>query len=204
MLQVKLDRLLIQRRSGVERFLNGPKDLSVDLLSFWQWKGSDLVSNATRGVVAEYLVALALHVDVSGVRDEWAAYDLVTPSGIKIEVKSAAFVQSWFQKTFSVISFRTSKTLAWDPDTNRQSKTARRQADAYVFALLAHKDKPSVSPLDASHWQFYVLATRVLDARTRSQHSITLRTLEKLSGGALKFDEVNQAVENAVKDQGAN
>ena len=98
MLQVKLDRLLIQRRSGVERFLNGPKDLSVDLLSFWQWKGSDLVSNATRGVVAEYLVALALHVDVSGVRDEWAAYDLVTPSGIKIEVKSAAFVQSWFQR----------------------------------------------------------------------------------------------------------
>jgi hypothetical protein len=194
-----LDRLRVQRRSGAEPFHNGVHNLDADLLSFWQWSGSDIISNATRGVIAEYIVALALNIDVSGSRDEWAAYDLVTSSGIKVEVKSAAYVQSWFQKTFSSISFSTKKTLAWDPATNRQSSIPCRQADVYVFALLAHKDKPTVSPLDVSQWQFYVLATRILDARTRSQHSITLRTLEKLSEGPLKFDEVKQAVENAHK-----
>ena len=192
-----LDRLRVQRRSGAERFHNGSHNLDVDLLSFWQWSGSDIISNATRGVIAEYIVALALDVDVSGIREEWAAYDLTTSAGIKIEVKSAAYVQSWFQKTFSRISFRIPKTLAWDADTNKQSSTPCRQADVYVFALLAHKDKPTVSPLNVSQWQFYVLATEVLNARARSQHSIMLRTLEKLTGDPLKFVDVKQAVEKA-------
>jgi len=37
----------------------------------------------TRGVTPEYLVALALDSDISGVRNEWAAYVLITPSGVK-------------------------------------------------------------------------------------------------------------------------
>jgi len=64
---------------------------------------SDLVSNATRGRLAEFIVAQALNVDTSGVRDEWAAYDLLTSSGIKVEVKSAAYLQSWAQRRHSNI-----------------------------------------------------------------------------------------------------
>lgn len=193
-----LERLKIRRRSGEEHFRNGAQRLDADLMSFWQWSSSDLVSNATRGVVAEYLVALALDVDVGGVRDEWAPYDLLTRSGIKVEVKSAAYLQSWYQEAFSAITFRTPKTLAWDPDTNIQSRTPQRQADVYVFALLAHKDKPSIEPLDASQWEFYVLPTSALDARERSQHSITLRTLQQLSGVAVRFDQLKRAVEEAT------
>ena len=37
-----------------------PLPLGVSLLDFWQWLGSDLVSNAFRGLLAEYLVALAV------------------------------------------------------------------------------------------------------------------------------------------------
>jgi hypothetical protein len=148
---------------------------------------SDLVSNATRGRLAEYIVARALGISTDMIRDEWGAVDLTTAAGLKVEVKSAAFIQSWRQRRLSLISFLTPKTRAWDSETNVQSRESRRQADVYVFALLAHQDKPTLDPLDVSQWQFYVLPTAVLDGRTRSQHSITLKTLEKLSGGPVDY-----------------
>lgn len=77
--------------------------LDFDVYGFWRWRCSDLVSNATRGVLAEYIVAKALGV-AEGVREEWASYDLTTPGGTRIEVKSAAYIQSWHQETFSDIS----------------------------------------------------------------------------------------------------
>jgi len=43
--------------------------------------------------LAEYLVATVLGLN-QGVRNEWDAYDLETEAGLKIEVKSAAYIQS--------------------------------------------------------------------------------------------------------------
>jgi hypothetical protein len=52
--------------------------LETELIEFWQWSISDLVSNVSRGVLAEFIVAKALEINtVSNVRDEWAAYDLL-------------------------------------------------------------------------------------------------------------------------------
>ena len=65
------------------------------VLDFWRWSTSDLMSNATRGVLAEYLVAVALGVDDQP-RIEWDAVDL-RYEGRGIEVKSAAHHQSWPQ-----------------------------------------------------------------------------------------------------------
>lgn len=194
----ELGPLSIRRRTGAERFHHGDEDLGVDLLSFWQWSTSDLVSNATRGVLAEYFVACALGLAVESVRNEWAAYDLVTEDGIKVEVKSAAFVQSWHQERLSKIQFLVRKTQAWDQTTNMYSQERRRQADVYVFALLAHQDKLSIDPLDVGQWQFYVLPTSVLDARQRSQHSITLRSLQHLCGAPVGYEELADAVSRAA------
>jgi hypothetical protein len=48
-----------------------------------------------RGVLAEYIVALAMGIDTEeGVRREWDAYGLVLGDGTKVEVKSAAYIQS--------------------------------------------------------------------------------------------------------------
>lgn len=63
--------------------------------AFWRWSASDLVSNTMRGVLAEYIVALAMGIDTEeGVRREWDAYGLVLGDGTKVEVKSAAYIQS--------------------------------------------------------------------------------------------------------------
>jgi len=196
-----LGRTLISRKSGREKFRDGSKELDFDLLSFWQWSASDLLSNATRGIVAEYLVARALDADPNGIRDEWAAYDLTTKDGTKIEVKSAAYLQSWYQGKLSRISFVVPKTRAWDPLTNLLAKQPARQADVYVFALLSHQDKQTVQPLDVSQWVFYVLPTSVLDGRTRSQHSITMATLCKLCERSVGYQDLRGAVEEAAKRQ---
>src|SRR5215510_12849226 len=193
-----LGRLIIMRKTGQEPFYTNGQALGFDLLSFWQWAASDLVSNATRGRLAEYIVAQALGLATADVREEWAAFDLQTPSGIKIEVKSAAYVQSWHQVKLSSIMFVVPKTRAWDAVTNVQSREAQRQADVYVFALLAHTDKTTIDPLNVNQWQFYVLPTATLDARTRSQYSITLKSLEQLCGGAVHYVGLRKAVEQGA------
>lgn len=78
------------------------------------------------------------------------------------------------------------------------STERRRQADVYVFALLAHEDKTTIDPLDVTQWQFYVLPTFTLDARTRSQQSITLKSLERLCGGPAHYAGLRAVIEKAA------
>jgi hypothetical protein len=73
-----------------------------------------------------------------------------------------------------------------------------RQADVYVFALLHHTDKSTIDPLNVGQERFYVLPTSVLNARMRSQHSITLQSLEKECRGCVAFGELAEAVTAAA------
>ncbi len=193
-----LGRRPATRQTGTERFHAAGVDLGFDLLGFWQWSTSDLLSNVTRGRLAEYLVARALGLNIDGVRDDWAPFDLCTPSGLRIEVKSAAFIQSWHQTRLSSIQFGVPPTRAWNADTSVLSEIAQRQADVYVFALLCHANKSTVDPLNVDHWAFFVLPTGILNARTRSQQSITLRTLERLCPGRIAYEDLPGAVERAA------
>lgn len=198
-MSANLERLSPTRKTGREELHADGESLGCNLLSFWRWSASDLVSNATRGRLAEFVVAEALGIPTNGVRNEWDAYDLETEEGIKIEVKSAAYIQSWHQEKLSTISFRTPKTRSWNPDSNHLQQEARRQADVYVFALLVHRDKPTVDPLNVNQWRFFVLPTSLLDDRARSQHSMTLPSLERLSKGTVGFHGLRGAVEEAAR-----
>jgi hypothetical protein len=151
--------------------------------------------------LAEFIVAKALTIPTNNVWNEWGAFDLITPAGVKVEVKSAAYLQTWSQKGYSPISFLTPKTKAWDPNTNHMESESRRQADVYVFAVLAHKDKATVDPMDVAQWQFYVLSTSVLNQRTRSQHSITLKSLETLAGSPVAYGQLAAAVAKAAESK---
>ena len=184
-----MPQLDVVKKTGFERFHNGGSAADSDLLDFWRWSSSDLVSNVTRGVLAEYIVARAVGVSTAKVRDPWAAFDLETPDGIKIEVKSSGFVQSWRQSRPSSISFGTSKSRAWDPESGHYSPESILQADIYVFALLAHRVKSTIDPLDLDQWKFYVLSAAVLDGRKGSPSSITLHALAKLAS-PVTFDKL--------------
>ena len=90
----ELKRLNVHWEPGSESFHTNGRQLNFNLLSFWQWSASDLVSNATRGIVAEYIVGRALGLAMKGIGNEWAAFDLETLSGVKIEVKSRSYIQN--------------------------------------------------------------------------------------------------------------
>ncbi len=194
-----LSHLKPVRRDGTEPFHSNGRPTGLTVLDFWRWSESDLVSNVRRGVLAEFIVAGALGIAGDGVRDEWGAFDLMTPEGITVEVKSAAYVQSWTQHSYSSILFHVPKTRAWSADSNLQETTSRRQAQVYVFALLAHQDKATIDPLNIDQWRFYVLPTAALDERRRSQHSITLKSLEKLAGAPIPYEGLREAVRQAAQ-----
>jgi hypothetical protein len=175
--------------------------VGATVADFWGWSRSDLLDNTERGVLAEFIVATALGIPAGGVREGWAAWDLTTPDGVRVEVKPAAYLQSWAQKELSRISFGTPRTLARDADGGGFAGAARRHAQVYVFALLAHTGKATVDPLDLDQRVFYVLPTAVLDGRTRSQHSITLKTLQGLTA-VVRFSGLRQAVQLAAESAG--
>ena len=163
------------------------------ILNFWTWMASDVLNNTLRGMVAEYIVSQALEA-CTPVRVEWDPVDITTPEGIKIEVKSAAYLQSWHQKRPSTISFRIAKTLPWDPKTNQYGKTRVRSADVYVFCLLTPKDGRTVNPLELTQWEFYVLPTSTLNSSLGNQKTVSLSRLKKLGAVALGYDQIRNAV----------
>jgi hypothetical protein len=184
---MELNPIDIIKRTGEEELI-GVKVKRI-LLNFWQWAYSDLVGNTDRGYIAEYLVALACGLDDEP-RISWDAYDLKLNNGIKLEVKSSAYLQSWKQKDYSKPIFGIPKTIAWDYKENIYDTEKKRQADVYVFALLAHKDKETLNPLDTKQWEFYILDTKVIN---REMKDAKLISLEKIIGlGAIQctFDNL--------------
>ncbi|AUD04054.1 hypothetical protein [Spirosoma pollinicola] len=107
------DALKIKIKTGDEHFHSKGRLLDTTLLDFWRWSSSDLVNNTLRGKLAEYLVTQALGI-ASSLRTEWDSFDLMTSTGLQIEVKSAAYLQSWYHKKLSSISFGIRPTLGWD------------------------------------------------------------------------------------------
>jgi len=190
--------LRIERKTGKEPFHNGVHWTVFNLLDFWQWSCSDLVSNATRGRLAEYIVACDLGVN-GGTRTEWDAYDLMTPSGIRVEVKSAAYLQSWHQNALSAICFDIRPTYGWDASTNTSSVERKRQADVYVFCLLKHTMKSSLDPFDLSQWEFYVLPASELDHKLPTQKSITLSSLLRLEPVRTEFGKIGEAIHSSLQ-----
>jgi hypothetical protein len=184
-----LDKLRVVRKTGAERFHANGCPFAFDVLGFWRWSSSDLVSNAMRGVLAEYLVACDIGV-ADGTRMEWDAYDLKTPGGVKVEVKSAAYLQSWKQTRLSTICFDIRSTVGWDASTNVFGPERKRQADVYVFALLKHQEKATLDPLNVAQWDFYVLPTTVLNEKFPSQKQMSFTTLLRLRPIKASFGQI--------------
>jgi len=192
------------KKSGKELFLYKDDQLNFNLKSFWQWANSDLVSNTSRGILAEYIVANALNL-TDKIRNEWDAFDLLLPNGIKLEVKSASYIQSWQQKKYSPIIFNIPRTKAWDEQTNKLENEKKRQADIYIFCLLKHKIQDSLNPLNLDQWEFYILSTKVLNRIAGNAKTISLSKLKKLNAIQVDYfhlkDEIYQISDDLKIDR---
>jgi hypothetical protein len=145
-----------------------------DLDAFLRWNSGHLLENHTRGAYAEWLVHQALGLDPGEHRIEWADVD-VTDGAVTLEVKSAAYVQSWPQEGPSVISF----------------PIEQRAATAYVFCLLAEQDPERVDPQDRRQWQFWVVPTGRLHG---GRKSIGLQPLIRAHGEGISYEELSDCI----------
>ena len=149
----------------------------LTLADFWSWSYSDLWSNRNRAILAEFIVGAVLGV-IDSPRVEWDAVDLVY-RGKTIEVKSAAFLQSWQQDRPSRIVFDISRKKSWYAATNTWSAEPLRAADCYVFCLYPETDPQKADILDIPSWRFFVLSREVIDQEFKDQKSVSLKTLQK-------------------------
>lgn len=180
----------LRRLTGTERF-NG---LDATVGDFWGWAFNDLRDNTTRGVLAEFFVARALG-DVSERRVAWANYDVLTRTGVRVEVKSSGRLQSWSQPRPSAPVFGRITGRAWDPETNEWSTTRVIRADVFVFALQTCSDPTAYDVVDLAQWEFMVAsASRLAPLATRS---ISLATLHRIGCPSISFAELSRAVEDA-------
>lgn len=180
----------ILRLTGDERF----SDDASSVLDFWRWAFSDLRTNIVRGVLAEYLVARAVG-DTSPLREAWDNWDVTTPTGIKVEVKSSAYLQSWNQRKLSSIVFSGLTGREWSDQTNELATDRTLRADVYVFAVHTCREPDQYDPLRIEDWQF-----RVMSAAQLAQHSyrsVTLAFLDRHAPTVYRLDELRQAIQDA-------
>jgi hypothetical protein len=113
---------------------------------------------------------------------------------LKIEVKSSAYVQTWKQKAYSKIIFNIPKTLEWDAVTNEYGTVKKRQADIYVFCVLAHRDKDTLNPLLMEQWEFYVISTEALNALIGDQKTVSLTRLIEAGCKKVTFSDLKKEI----------
>lgn len=179
-----------------DKFTFHGSDLDLSIGDFWSWAYSDLLNNTYRGVLAEFIVYSSLSFTpppTSKMRIDWTPYDLTGPSGQRIEVKSAAYLQSWDDNYHEHISFDIAPKRAWDPE-NGYSPCAKRNCDLYVFCLYKALSK-DVSPLDLDQWEFYVLPTSTLNEKVPTQKKIGLRSLLALHPIVTDYAGLRDAIE---------
>ena len=186
--------IIMEKLTGNEYFRYNDMLTGKLLADFWAWNSSDLLNNTLRGALAEFIVATALDLNTDICREDWAAYDFETPSGIKIEVKSSAYLQSWNEDRISDIRFRIQPTKAWDAKTG-YSDEVKRQSDVYVFCIYASKEKKD-SPLQLDKWEFYVLPTSVLNKKCSCQKSISLNSLLSLNPKKTNYINLGSIINN--------
>ncbi|MGD9695479.1 MAG: hypothetical protein AB7V42_07465 [Thermoleophilia bacterium] len=177
-----------RRRSGEEPVAG------AYLADFWRWAYSDLLGNTGRGVFAEWIVGRALGC-VDGVREGWANHDLEWDA-IRIEVKSAAYLQAWQTRTPSRIVFGGLRARAWDPVTGEWAAVQTYRADVYVFCILTATDHDRIDPLDTNQWQFWVVGQEAVSAT--GLRSIGLALVQRLAGDPVLFAGLPGAVRRAT------
>ncbi|SOD75070.1 hypothetical protein SAMN05892883_4273 [Jatrophihabitans sp. GAS493] len=162
--------------------------------AFWSWAMSDLRSNTTRPLLAEFLVARALGADHRP-RIEWDSCDVITSKGLRVEVKSGGYLQSWQQHSLSRIIFGGLRAGILDASTNTTT-APDYNADVYVFALFGALTHDDYDALDTTAWQFWV-APREIIAATQ-QRQLALSRVRQLARGPIEYTDLAQAIDEAA------
>lgn len=175
-------------------FINGPDLISQrTVCDFWQWGFSDLLQNTTRGVLAEYIVAVLLGIGKK-IRNPWLAFDLQLPDGRTIEVKTMSLLQAWAQKRLSTPRVALSPTRRWDPRTGEMEEEPTFNADLYIFCFFNATNHATANPLDLDQWEFFPFTKKEIMRLLQDKKSISLKTLQRQGIKSVKAHELRKEV----------
>lgn len=184
---------------GSEQLIFKDKELGSSVLDFWSWAYSDLIRNVNRGAFAEFIVLEAMN-NQSGItprtnfRVSMDAYDLLSPDGIRVEVKSSAYIQAWESEHPARISFRIAPAKSLDSSGNYSADSQYcRHSDVYVFCVWTAMSRQQ-NILDLSLWDFYVIATKTLDQKVPNQKTITFQSLLSLQPRKVDYFGLYEAI----------
>lgn len=189
-----IEPININKKTGFEDLSNNGHNVETQLIEFWKWMGSDLISNSLRGIFAEFIVGLDIGV-IDDIRTEWAPFDLKY-QGLCIEVKSSAYLQSWNQRSYSKIIFSIAPSSIWDSSTNQYISKKSRSSHFYVFSVLNNKNSKTIDPLKLEQWEFYIIPTYKLDKYLDNQKTISIGSLRKLEISKVKFGFIKECLDN--------
>ncbi len=181
-----------RRLDGCEQF----SGIDASVIDFWRWAYSDLRDNTVRGVLAEFLVAVALGRTETR-RKGWDNFDLLTGSGLRVEVKASGQLQSWPQAAVSRLDFGRVAARTWDEKTNQFGAEPEVRADVFVFAVQSCMDPAAYDPLSLDQWQFFVV--RAERVRECGHRSVSIRWVRQ-HAEPVTFAGLAEAVENASDD----
>ncbi|WP_052391627.1 hypothetical protein [Streptomyces sp. NRRL B-24484] len=159
------------------------------VLDFWRYAMPDLRTNTTRGLLAEFLVHRA--VGAVDRNTEWESFDVLAPSGLRIEVKTSAYLQVWGQARLSDIRFSRLRGRTWTPEAGT-SPDQSYNADVYVFALHTARTHADYDPLDIGQWHFHVAPCTAVKAT--GQASLGLAAVRRMCGEPVVYENLAQRI----------
>lgn len=211
---------------GKEHLLLDGRELPYAMIDFWRWAYSELLRNTQRGVLAEYIVKSALECHGictnEDIRSNFEPYDLIGPlikrrridvvnncteviesKPCRIEVKSAAYIQSWEPRSNKEPRISFSIAPARVPDETGDYKDdapMQRNSDVYIFAIYKARSKEE-NILGMNLWEFCIVKTSLLNEKFGNQKNITLsKIVENSEGGTLRFEEVGKVLERVCEE----
>ncbi len=135
------------------------------------------------------------------IRVEWAAHDIDTEDGARLEGKASGYLQSWTQAKSSAPSFSFKSvraTKVWDPALGAYCDVdPEERVDAWVFALQTCRKPEAYDPLEDEQWAFRVVPHRQL--LRSGQTSAGLAFFDRIGVAPVGFGELAEAVRDACR-----
>lgn len=181
---------------GAEKIIDEHGISISTMQDFWAWAYSNLTSNTQRGTYAEFLVSVAVGAKAE-TKTDWGPYDVLSPEGIKIEVKTSGYLQAWKQKHLSKIVFGINQSHVYNYEAkgyDYDSKQLVRQADVYVFCVEKCQDSDQLNERDLSQWDFYVISASCINEKLGAHKTVTLSKLVKIGAQKVSFCNLKAAV----------
>ena len=189
------------RCESSELFSVNGHDIDLSMLDFWRWAYSDFSDIINRSALAEFIVSSSLGTSSASFkrgRNCNTNLSLITYDGYRVDIKSAAFIQSINAEYPDRISFRIApiKDLNTNDNYNRH-EPRKRHSDVHIFCLYKGLSADE-SPLNLDLWDFYLLPTKVLEEKLPTQKTISFTSLMRLGPLWCDYYGIGEAIKNVM------